>query len=539
MNSNRKKCKIKVQVQTRIKPKRDKYIKVCTVSKNSERGRSRLKKRKFIIILGFLFMAAVLSSSFFKKAYEDDAVKYTEKIMKTCPHYNIDVTFNPETKSIAAFQEVTVVNNEVDPFKVLYFHLYPNAFKTSDTVPFPREDMSRAYPEGFVPGFINIKKVLVKSAEADYEIEDTILKINLNEPLKPKQKLTLTFEFEVQLPPSCGRFGYGKNTFNIANWYPILAVYDEKGWHVEPYYAIGDPFYSEVGLYQVNIKAPKGYTIAASGSLRQKREEGGKTIWSFSTGLVRDFAWIASSNFETAEANVGKTKVTSYYIKGKEEYGREALEFGKKAISCFSEHFGEYPYDDYNIVAADFYIGGMEYPNLVIIGDEFYCQGEFLEYVVVHETAHQWWYGLVGNNQIEEAWLDEALTEYSTLFYYEHYYGKKVGQSIYEKFILNPYRLYEASTAPGPILRHLSEYKDWGDYSATVYYRGAIMLKDLESRLSRHKFHEAIRYYFKQNLYKNATGEDFIKALNHVTGTDWTDYVYDWLKTNALLDKTA
>lgn len=498
-----------------------------------------MKKRKLIIILSFILIVAALSFSFFRRGYKDDTGKTAEIIMKTCPNYKIDVDFNPEAKRLAALQKVTIVNNKTKEFQELYFHLYPNAFKMPDEVPFPREDMSRAYPEGFAPGYINIKKIMLESDEADYEIDDIILKVSLNEPFKPKQKLTLTFDFEVQIPPSHGRFGYGQNTYNIANWYPILAVYDENGWHKEPYFSVGDPFYSEVGLYEVNIKAPKGYTIAASGSLKQKCEEGGQVIWSFSTGLVRDFAWIASVNFETKEANVGNTKVTSYYIKGKEEYGRSALEYGKKAIACFNEHFGNYPYNNYSIVAADFYIGGMEYPNLVMIGDEFYGPGGFLEYVVVHETAHQWWYGLVGNNQIEEAWLDEALAEYSTLLYYEHYYGKRAGQSIYEQLILNSYRLYEASTTPGPTLRHLSDFTDWTDYSATVYYKGAIMLKDLEGRLGKYKLLEALKFYFKQNIYKNATGEDFIKALNQVTGGDWTDYIFNWLKGSKTLDNAA
>lgn len=505
----------------------------------SRKGKCGLKRRKLTIIFGFVLIALVLSFSFFKSRYTDDADKAAAKIIETCSRYNIDVTFYPEEKKVTALEKVTITNNSADDLQELYFHLYPNAFKTSDEVPFPREEISRAYPEGFAPGYINIKKVIVDSNQVDYEIDDTILKVKLDKAFKPKQKLTLTFEFETQIPPSRGRFGYGQNTYNIANWYPILAVYDEKGWHKEPYYSMGDPFYSEVGLYEVNIKAPKEYTIAASGSLNQKRQENGQVIWSFATGLVRDFAWIASANFETKEADVGNTKVKSYYIKGNEKYGQKALEYGKNAISFFNEHFGDYPYSDYSIVAANFFIGGMEYPNLVIIGDELYGPGEFLEYVVVHETAHQWWYGLVGNNQIDEAWLDEALAEYSTLIYYEHYYGKRVGQSIYEQLILNSYRFYEASTTPGPILRHLSDFTDWMDYSATVYNKGAIMLKDLEARIGKYKLHEALKLYFKQNIYKNATGEDFIKALNHVTGTDWTDYIYSWLKGTETLDKAA
>jgi len=479
---------------------------------------------------------------FFRWGNKRDAGNTAEIITKTCPIYKIDVDFDPEAKKIVAQQELTITNNNATEFKELYFHLYPNAYKNPDEVPFTEEYMSLAYPAGFAPGYINLKKVVAGTREADYKIEDTILEVNLDEVLKPNQKITLKFEFEVQIPPSIANFGYGDNTYNIANWYPILAVYDEEGWHKDPYYSIGDPFYSQVGLYEVNIKTPKEYTVAASGSLNQKREENGKVVWSFSTGLVRDFAWLASEKFETKASNVGNTKVTSYYIKGTEEYGQKALEYGKNAISFFNKYFGEYPYKDYSIVAANYIFSGMEYPNLVIISDEYYGPGinlEYLEYTVVHETAHQWWYGLVGNNQIEEAWLDEALTEYSTQLYYEYYYGKEISQDIYEKFTLNPYRYFESSITLGPILRHLSDFPSWDDYSATVYNRGAIMFKDLEARMGKPKLQEALKLYYKQNIYRNATGKDLIKALNEVTGTDWTDYVYDWLRATEILEEAA
>jgi hypothetical protein len=498
-----------------------------------------VQKRKFAICLGIVLLAIISSLSFIQRNKREEMQKISQNIMKTCPRYEMDVTFHPEEKKIDVFQTIEITNDKEKELKELYFHLYPNAFKTFDQVPFPRGERERAYPEGFAPGYITLKKLLVESRQINFEIDDTLLKIILEEPLKLGKKQVLTFEYEVVIPPSHGRFGCGQNTFNIANWYPILAVYDEKGWHKDPYYSVGDPFYSEVGLYEVHIKAPKDYTIAASGSLQKKYEEGDQDVWSFNTGLVRDFAWITGTSLDVKEVSAGKTRITSYYPKDKEVYGMQALDHAQNALFFFNDYFGQYPYDEYCVVASDFYIGGMEYPNLVIIGVDFYSPGEFLEYVVVHETAHQWWYGLVGNNQIEEAWLDEALAEYSTLLYYEYFYGRKTGQKVYEEAIFNPYKLYEVSNTPGPILRPLSDFTDWKDYSAAVYYKGAIMLMDLEGRMGKGKLQEALCYYFKKSLYKNATTADFIKALNHVTGVDWTDYIYNWLECNEILEKVA
>lgn len=500
-----------------------------------------VKKQKLGIAALITVLIAV-GFYYFLKRPSDFIDSAARRVARDCPRYSISVNFYPDEKKIEGIQEVTVKNTEKVELQELYFHLYSNAFKTPDTAPFPKSEFDRAYPDGFSPGYIKIKKVLMDSKPLRFEVEDTILKVALTKPLKPGQQVKLALEFDEVIPPSYGRFGYGKNTYNIANWYPILAVYDENGWNKDPYYEVGDPFYSDVGLYEVKIKAPGEYTIAASGSLLGKKQEGSDNLWTFKTDLVRDFAWVASERFETVSDEFDGVKIASYYIRGDAAHGKKALEYAKKAVKFYSEYFGKYPYKEYAVASSDFYIGGMEYPNLVMIGQKFYNEGNLLEYVVVHETAHQWWYGLVGNNEVKEPWLDEALTEFSTVLYYEEVYGSKTGQRVYEDFIYNPYRFYEQSLSlpPGPVLRPLSEFNSWGEYDAIVYSRGAIMLRKLEELIGKEKFQEALRFYFKQNLYKNATTRDFIKAINKATGSDWTDYIYNrMLKNIEPLQKAA
>ena len=462
-----------------------------------------------------------------------------ESFLKDCPKYELKAVFYPEDNKIACDQRVIFTNNSNDELKELYFNIYPNAFKTIDIAPFPREEHSRAYPNGFSPGYLNISHITVNAEEVFYEIQDTLLKIVLSEPLEPQGILQISVSFDAIIPNSHGRYGYGPSTYNIANWYPILAVYDAKGWHKEPYYDVGDPFYSEVGLYNVHIKAPKEFIIAATGSLKGKYQKGDFCYWQFETELVRDFALVLSSSFEQSQAQVGKTTITSYYIDEDEEYGIKVLEYGRRAIEFFNEYFSIYPYEHFSIVATDFYIGGMEYPNLVMIGREFYAWESLLEYIVVHETAHQWWYGLVGNDEINEPWLDEALTEYSTILYYENIYGKKMGRQVYEEIILNPYRIFELEYGQRPILRSLRDFSSWREYSAIVYSRGAIMLKELERRMGKGKLQQAMIYYLKQNQYKNATTEDFMEALNHVTGTDWRQFLNMWLEGGEVLQEAV
>jgi hypothetical protein len=432
---------------------------------------------------------------------------------KYISRYDIEVIFNPDEKTLSACQKITVKNNCERELDELYFHIYPNAYKTKESAPFPKSEMEPAYPNGFSSGRINIKKIISEDVETQYDVDDTILKVRMSKPMIPGQQVNIEIQFDDILPNCLGRYGYGETTINLANWYPILCVYDENGWNTDPYYEVGDPFYSDIAQYEVSIKIPGKYIIAATGTLVDKVENNGWVTWRFKAGPVRDFALVASKQFNLAEEMVGSTRITSFFHKNDEESGKQALAYASKAISFFNDYFGEYPYDNFAVVSCDFFIGGMEYPNLVMIGRQFYSLGQILEYIVVHETAHQWWYGIVGNNQIKEAWLDEALTEYSTVLYYENVYDKKTGERVYNDFILNPYQFYEISRSPGPILRHLSQFKDWIEYDAVVYLRGAIMLKDLEYRMGKVKLRDALSYYFKANAFKNATTKERLKEL--------------------------
>ncbi|ADL08954.1 M1 family metallopeptidase [Thermosediminibacter oceani] len=499
-----------------------------------------VNRKKQLITAALLLAAAAFAfyiiyqkSSSFEGYYEARA----REVRETCPEYDIRVVFDPALEMITAKQTVVFHNNTAGELREVYFHLYPNAFRSIESAPFPAEELKYAYPEGFSQGYLNVTGVRAGGKKLEYRAEGTVLKVTLPEPLKSGEKIKIEMDFEEKIPFSLGRFGHGKNTYNFGNWYPILCVYDENGWNKDPYYSIGDPFYSETAVYTVSITAPSSYTIAASGRLVEKIREGDRTKWTFRADLVRDFAWMAGSEFKVLSGKVDGVKVSTYYFGSNEAAAKKALEFGKQAIRFFNDYFGPYPYEEYSIVAADFYIGGMEYPNLVLIDWHLFDDETLLEYVVAHETAHQWWYGLVGNNQVKEPWLDEALTEYSTVLYYEGVYGRRRGGEVYQDFIVYPYRFFELGNNSGPILRSLPQFAGWGEYDATVYKKGAIMLKELESRLGKTKLRQVLRLYLRENAYGNATTEDFVKAVNRVMGTDFSNIIYDMLKKSGRLQE--
>ena len=253
-----------------------------------------------------------------------------------------------------------------------------------------------------------------------------------------------------------------------------MAVYDEEGWNLDPYYKIGDPFYSEVANYKVSITTPKEYIVAASGKILSETEKDGKTTYYIEGNLIRDFAWAASKDFSVKERDVDGIKIKLYSIDGNDSLIDEALTIGENSIKVFSRIFGNYPYEEYSIVITEF-PSGMEYPTIVFISKDYFYKPllNILEKVIVHETAHQWWYGLVGNDQIDEAWLDESLATYSEVIYTNEIHGSKAGEDYFNENIKLGYEyMVEYLGGEEIVNKPLPEFNGWDDYSLLVYIRG-------------------------------------------------------------------
>ena len=492
-------------------------------------------KRRYLIAIIVLIILCISVSSLYDLFWGRRSDPYRSDEDLTL--YEIDVTFNPYSKRIDCIQQVKYTNKEEANLWALYFHVYPNAFKHAEKSVFPKEEMDRAYPNGFSPGFIELNKVLLEGAPVAYTFEgysDDILMIPLEEPLKPGDRLEVFLEYSVVMPNSPGRFGYFDNTYNLGNWYPILCVYDERGWNLEPYHSLGDPFYSDIANYYVRITAPFEFVIAATGEETRVIEGDEEKIWEFKGHKVRDFAWVASQKFQRSSAVVGDTTIYSYYYT--HDRGKKALEFAASALEIFNDLFGAYPYKNLSIVQTDFFIGGMEYPRLVMIDGSLYDgdQDDWLELVTVHEVAHQWWYGLVGNDEVHDSWLDEGLTEYSTILYYGQRYGREEEEYKYQTYInkgkFQLFRIYrDSEDTDETIHRPLYEFKDWLEYDSLVYGKGAIMFHELRQEMGDEIFFEVLREYFESNKFQNAKPEDLYRACQKVTGKPWDDFFRQWL----------
>ncbi|MBB6217441.1 hypothetical protein HNQ80_003562 [Anaerosolibacter carboniphilus] len=450
--------------------------------------------------------------------------------------YNIDAVFSPEEATLQAKQQVNYINQEDASLEEIYFHLYPNAFRTEETAPFLFDDFQRAYPNGFEPGYIELENVVVNGQSAQYEIlgdQKTIMKIKLTDPLAVGARTKIEMSYTIKLPPAQERFGYGEETFNFGNWYPVAAVYDASGWNLDPYYPIGDPFYSDVSNYDVTIRTPKDMIVAASGNIRKDEIQDKDRLWKIEAKLMRDFAWVASKNFEVVEKDVEGTTLKMYYIKNK-ELTDEIKEFttvvGEDALKVFNKTYGKYPYGQYSIVQTNF-PSGMEYPGIVFIGKDYYNDNarEYLEIVIVHETAHQWWYGVVGNDEIDEAWLDESLTAYGEVIYAMEIFGEKEGQEYEKVYNEAEYNDVEATIQDKKMLKSLDQFEGWDDYGPLIYNRGSMFMNEIYEKYGKDKLYNIFAEYYDQYRFKNATTENFKAVCEAVLGEDVEPLFQKWL----------
>lgn len=448
-------------------------------------------------------------------------------------HYHIEIDLDYGEKTYKGKQTTTYINNTDKDLEELYFHLYPNAFKTVDTAPI-LFDRGQGEILPYKEGHIDLIKVSANNKELNYRIQgetNTILNIQLDQALIKGEEIKIYFEYEVKLPQAQERFGYGERVINGGNWYPVAAVYDEDGWNLDPYYKIGDPFYSDTANYNVRINTSKDVVVASSGNIRSEVVERGKKTYEIEGKLIRDFAWSASKDYKIAEKEVDGTTIKLYYLDKSKSMIKKALKFGEDSLKTFNNLFGQYPYGIYSIVMTEFPTG-MEYPGLVFISYDLFKSplADMLEQVIVHETAHQWWYGLVGNDQIKEAWLDESLTTYSEVIYMEEVYNQERGEVYYTENLEIGYEIGESYLLEDDIVnKPLDEFRGWEDYGPLVYNKGGVFLHKIREEYRYDTLVEILNRYFEEYKFKVARTEDFIGICEELTGDDFSDLVDDWL----------
>lgn len=464
-----------------------------------------------------------------------------DKIAKTLSVYDINLEYN-DNNHIVATQNVSYINKTGTTLNNIKFHLYATAFCEGATnKPVSSLNENSAYPNGISYGTFEITKVLVNNKEITetYENEDKDILVVNNIDLKNNKKVNIYFEYNFKLPNINHRYGYGENTVNIANFYPIVCAFHENSWDTSSYHSNGDPFYSECSNYNVTITHPTDYVVAHTGvETKIENVAENKTKLYTSAKVVRDYALVLSKKFEVIEDKVDDVLVKYFYYD--DESPSYSLNTAVTAIKTFSNMFGKYPYSTFNVVETNFVHGGMEYPNLVYISDAIDSVEDY-QNVIIHETAHQWWYGIVGNSAYHYGWLDEGLTEYSTLLFYEQNpsYNVNIKESI--KASTNSYVLFEEiyteylENLDTSLDRNISEYDTEPEYVYMAYVKGMLLFDNLREVVGDKKFFNALKDYYSNNIFELVTPNTLIDDFSVSCKTNLKSFFDSWINGEVLI----
>jgi aminopeptidase N len=243
---------------------------------------------------------------------------------------------------------------------------------------------------------------------------------------------------------------------------------------------------------------------------------------------MRDFAFILSEELELTNRAVDGVVVNSYFRPEHAAGGRLALDTAVSALTAFSEMFGPYPYTELDVVATPNLLGGMEYPGLVVVEEGLYARMGGVEWLTAHEVAHQWWFAIVGSDQINNPWLDEALTQYSTMLYYEHAYGIDRGAAIVRSVFIDTYEYLVETGRDLPAGMPAAAYSS-GQYFQVVYDKGALYFHELRQAIGDELFFEVLQTYYARHRYRIATPASFLAVVQDVTG-DRHEAIYEqWI----------
>ncbi len=436
------------------------------------------------------------------------------------PHtrYELAAELRPSHDRLYAKLRVEYQNVTPDTLYELMFHLYPNAFADANG-PGAKE---RGYHGGFDAGRMIVSAVSLDGELAYFTVSDDgmLLHVPFVKELAPGESTQVFIEFVVDVPTRDARFGRTELGFQLGNFLPMLAVYQDGAWVMDGYQTIGDPYYSEAADYAVALSYPSNLTLGCTGSVVSSETRDGVTTSYIAAGSVRDFACVLGSGMRRAEETYEGVRIYSYALS--DASAERGAKLAKKALEVMTPLIGGYPYETLTVAQVNMYYAGMEYPNLLMVQRELYLPGREveLELTVAHELIHQWFYGVVGSDQVNAPWIDEAVTSYLSLVYFENAGSQSAYDALFTRYIV------ERAALGGRVDGALSDYATEEAYVNSVYWRGAALYHALRQKLGDEDFFEGLRVYLRDNAYKVAIKEDIVAAFEAASGEElaaWFD----------------
>ena len=400
--------------------------------------------------------------------------------------YHLDLQIDSNMTQVSGVMDIRYTNQEPVSLDAVYFHLYPN----------------------LLGGKITVDDVQVNGTAVSPSLEktDTILRVPLAQPLEPGRQTVIHLIFTTDVPVEVGR-NYGilatvDGILALAHFYPMVAAFDANGWNIEPAAESGDVVYGDSSFFLVQVTAPANQVIVTSGIEVIAEVNGDEKTAVIAAGPMRDFYLAASPDYQVVTTTVGQTTVNSYATPGLEAGAAVILDTAVAALEIYGNRFGPYPFTEMDLVNTPNLALGIEYPGMMAITSRIYDPDGFLgntpnsayiEGTTAHEVGHQWFYSVIGNDQLDEPWLDESLTQYITWLYYRDRYGDTAAEGFFQSFQGRWDRVEQADI---PIGLPVSAYEG-AEYSGIIYGRGPIFIRDLANVMGEEVFDTFLQDYYQ------------------------------------------
>lgn len=480
--------------------------------------------------------------------------------------YTIAASLDTTTTELSGSVQITYTNNSPDTLRYVWVQADQNLYRTGSkgSALFPAD--SRWGVRGFQGGY-TFSDVRVNGTQVQPRINDTMMRVDLPAPLMPRGgKTTIAIKYSFRVPEhGSDRMGRDSSLFELAQWYPRMAVYDDvRGWNTDPYLGQGE-FYLEYGDYDYAVTVPAGYVVAGSGVLQnpedvltaeerrrlssasgnsavvqiitqaeaaaaKTQQKAGTKTWRFRARNVHDVAWAAAPDFRWDATSWNGILMQSYYEFPKAgKAWEQAAEQTQWTIRQYSELFFPFPYPQATSVAGP--VGGMEYPMFVMVhygsADPASIFG-----TINHEHGHEWFPMIVGSNERRYAWMDEGINTYLNAFANEARYP---GQSAYPQYLGNWADAVSHGTQ-SPLMT-APDNIDPTALGAIGYRKPALVLLTLRNHVvGADAFDRAFRDYIRAWAFKHPTPGDFFRSIENGTGEDLSWFWRGFFYTTDVLD---
>ncbi len=411
--------------------------------------------------------------------------------------------------TVVGTEELNYVNETGRPLDELQFRLYPNLRQYDTgrmTIDALTVDGRPASAEA--PPLYSVPSATPVATPAPEQADLILIRVPLRQSLMPGETTHVSMRFSTSVPiappDDSGLFRYHPETeqWSLAHWFPILTGFDpETGWESEPPAAWSDITFSNTALYDVTLSTPENLVLVTPGVELSRTHDGSDLTRRYVTGPARDFPIFAQPDLEVSAVVVDGVIVTSYAPAADRAGADQVLEWAAQALGVYSDLFGPYPYATLDVVAVPDMVG-VEFPQLITLGLDFYAdpvnagsRPGAIEFLVAHEVAHQWWYGLVGSNPHRHAFLDEGLAEYSAVIYFERVYGVDVAASHLYNGLVVRYATMLVSGGDQIVDQPTSAFPDALTYYSTDYRKAGLGFAAIRAEIGDAAFFEALASY--------------------------------------------